>query len=105
MFIYMYIYYTVSKISTSTVQYTTKHVYIGLLNNLSKTFLSTHSLYNSAEPPSFTATPQPVVKVAVGQDVTLTCSAFGTKPLIKWTTPNVSNRLAQQPSGNLLIKV
>lgn len=68
-----------------------------------------------AEPPSFIQTPKSVVKVAEGENVTLTCRVFGApKPKISWNymrthgsdtqpiTPSV--RFLQQDTGDLWLQ-
>src|SRR6218665_19630 len=69
-----------------------------------------------AELPSFIDAPQAVVKVAEGQNVTLTCQVFGApKPVITWkktdigstapSKPVIGDRFILENSGNLRILV
>lgn len=70
----------------------------------------------SAEPPSFIRTPKSVVKVAEGENVTLTCRVFGApKPKISWNYQTThgsdkqpitsGGKFLQQSTGDLWLKV
>ena len=63
----------------------------------------------SAEPPSFTEAPKPVVRAAEVQDISLKCRTFGApKPVITWTKDGeaiTDNRFKVKKNGDLKIKV
>lgn len=75
-----------------------------------------NDVFELAEPPSFTDSPLAVVKVAEGQNVTLTCRVFGApKPVITWKKSSSQSRSERtivfgdrfiiENSGNLQILV